>query len=221
MLPCSTALSASHSLVGSLFPSGQCVSMLRGEVYGLLASNFPSPATVYPDHLPFVRAVLQFLLRRNHRRHLSFRSSPARLLYCWLSDPAATHPFVSLQHVHAHTSSTTPSAQTNAFADLRTTSAQRTVPPPPVPVPTFMMDRFTPFHLPGCVETALSSFTPSSLACLLTHQPDFRLAQVVPRVLYDTRCLPACPSLHATSALSATLQLYLRSTQLDTADKCY
>lgn len=170
---------------------------------------------------PFVRAVLQFLLRRNHRRHLSFRSSPARSLYCWLSDPAATHPFVSLRHVHTHTSSTTPSAQTNAFADLRTTSAQRTVPPPPVPVPTFMMDCFTPFHLPGCVETALSSFTPSSLACLLTHQPDFRLAQVVPRIFYDTHCLPACPSLHATSALSATLQLYLRSTQLDTADKCH
>ncbi|KIM50015.1 hypothetical protein SCLCIDRAFT_34775 [Scleroderma citrinum Foug A] len=43
----------------------------------------------------------------------------------------------------------------------------------------------------------------------------------MPRFLYDTYPPPDYPYLHATSAFSAILQLYLRSAQLDTADIRY
>ena len=107
--------------------------------------------------------------------------------------------------------------------DLYATSAQRQpYPPPLVPVPTFTMDRFTPFHASyGYVEANLSSFIPHLLAFALSQDSSFQPLHRFPRFLYDSHPPPAHPYLHASSAFLATLQLYLRSAQLDTADLRY
>jgi len=56
------------------------------------------------------------------------------------------------------------------------------------------------------------------LAWLLSEDPTFHPLYNMPRCLYNTYPPPDHPYLHATSAFSATLQLYVRSAQLDTAD---
>ena len=84
------------------------------------------------------------------------------------------------------------------------------------------MDRFTPFHPSyGYIETNLSRFVPYLLAFTLSQDSSFRPLHRLPHFLYDSHPPPAHPYLHASSAFSATLQLYLRSAQLDTADLRY
>ena len=109
-----------------------------------------------------------------------------------------------------------PALLANKLMDLYATLAQRQPFPPSVPVPSFTMDRFTPFHPSfGYVETNLSSFVSHLLAFTFSQGSSF---QPLRRLPHDSHPPPTHPYLHATSAFSATLQLYLRSAQLDTAD---
>jgi len=127
------------------------------------------------------------------------------------------NPHCSVQHVYAHTSSTAPASLTNKLVDLYATSAQRQC-----KVPSFTMDRFTPFHPSfGYIETNLSSFVPHLLAFVLSQDSSFRPLRCLPYFLYDSHPPPTHPYLHATSAFAAALQLYLRSAQLNTADIRY
>ena len=116
-----------------------------------------------------------------------------------------------------------PASLANKLVDLYATSAQcQPFPPPPVPVPSFTMDWFTPFHPSfGYVETNLSSFMLHLLAFTLSQDSSFQPLRRLPHFLYNSHLSPAHPYLHATSAFLATLQLYLRSSQLDTADVRY
>jgi len=218
-------VTATSSLVGSLSSLGRSTSILHGEVYGLitaclLSADSSTPVSIYSDHLSSVRNISSAISHSPSSLRPSFAFSPARSLYRWLRDLIDTHPFLSLHHVHAHTSSSSPASLANRLVDLYATSVQRhPFPPPPVPVPTFMMDRFTPFHSSfGYIEANLSGFIPSLLAVSLFEDSTFRPSRLLPRFLYDNHPPPDHPYLHATSAFSATLQLYLRSAQLDTAD---
>ena len=67
------------------------------------------------------------------------------------------------------------------------------------------------------------TFLVSCLTFWLPHSQDssFRPLHRLSHFLHDTHPPPAHPYLHAPSAFSATLQLYLRSAQLDTADLRY
>ena len=137
----------------------------------------------------------------------------------WTASPGFADAHCSVQHIRTHTQSTSPASLANKLVDLYATSAQhQPYPPLPVPVPSFTMDRFTPFHASyGYVEANLSSFVPHLLAFTLSQDSSFRPLHRLPRFLYDNHPPLAHPYLHASSAFSATLQLYLGSAQL--ADK--
>ena len=141
----------SSFLVGSLSSFGNGAFILHGEVYGLisaflLSAFLTSPVSVYSDHLSSVRNMTSVISRTPSSLRPSFASFPSCSLYHCLRDLVVTHPLLSLHHVWAHTSSTLASA-TNRLVDFYATSAQQCFfPPPPTPVPTFMMDHFTPFH---------------------------------------------------------------------------
>jgi len=218
---------ASSSLVGSLSSLGLNASILHGEVYALILSfllsmSSSSPISIFSDHLPSVRYIASAPAVPSSL-YPSFASSPACSLYQWLWSLVIANPHCSVQHIHAHTSSTAPASLTNKLVDLYATSAQRqTFMPPPVPVPSFTMDQFTPFHPSfGYVKTNLSSFVPHLLAFVLSQDSSFHPLQHLPYFLYDSHPPPTHPYLHATSAFAAALQLYLRSAQLDTADIHY
>lgn len=143
-------VTSSSSLVGSLSSLGRSASVLHGEVHGLitafLLSAVPSsPVSIYSDHLPSVHRITSVISSSLSSLHPSFAFSPARSLYRWLRALVDAHPLLSLHHVRAHTSSSSPASAANRLVDLYGTSAQcQPFLPPPVPVPTFMMDRFTP-----------------------------------------------------------------------------
>ena len=80
-----------------------------------------------------------------------------------------------------------------------------------------MMDCFTRFHSYGC-KVNLSCLIPILLAFSLVQDQGFCPSHLFPRFPVRPHPLPAHPYLHATSAFSPTLQFFLRSVQLDTAD---
>ena len=166
-------VTTSSSLVGSLSSLGLNASILHGEVYALvsiflLSVSSSSPMSIFSDHLPSVCCISSTpTVPSSLRSSLTF--SPARSLYRWLRSLMVANPHCSVQHVRAHTQSTSSTSLANKLVDLYATSAQhRPYPPPPVPVPTFTMDRLTPFYPSfGDVETNLSSFVPHLLASTL------------------------------------------------------
>ena len=194
---------------------------MHGEVYALISSfllstSSSSPVSIFSDHLPSVCCITSAPTVPSSLCP-SFASSSARSLYQWLRSLVVANPHCSVQHVYAHTSSTAPASLTNKLVDLYATSAQRQC-----KVPSFTMDRFTPFHPSfGYIETNLSSFVPHLLAFVLSQDSSFHPLQHLPYFLYDSHPPPTHPYLHATSAFAAALQLYLCSAQLDTADIHY
>ncbi|KAF9241839.1 hypothetical protein BU15DRAFT_20701, partial [Melanogaster broomeanus] len=87
---------------------------------------------------------------------------------------------------------------------------------PLAPIPSFCMDPFTFYHFSyGFLECNISHFVTSQLALTVANDPHFRPSQTMPRRLYDPHPPPEYPYLRAKFAYSAVVQLYARSSQLD------
>lgn len=123
--------------------------------------------------------------------------------------------------VAAHTNESDPASLANAVVDRRASEAHfYSIPPPPVPVSTFFMDRFTPFtSSDGFIESNLSTFADYHLALATANDPSFLPTSVLAPAFYDSHVPPEHPYVRASSAYSAVVQLYVRSSQLDTAAK--
>ncbi|TFK81753.1 hypothetical protein K466DRAFT_666919 [Polyporus arcularius HHB13444] len=218
------AATSSTSLVMAISSRDKCASSLHGEVFGLIAAsllhlhslNATSP-TLYTDHLNSVRYILsQQSLPLNHFRPPSF--TPAQSLYHWLSDILArsTHPPL-ITYTPAHTSSTTVPAKANDFVD-RLASSSHAIPLLSISLPTFTLPDFVLHSTThGYIETGLQSFLSARSAALRASSPSFRPNLTLFRHLYDDHAPPLHPYTRASSAYSATVQLYARSAQLDTA----
>ncbi|KAF5387991.1 hypothetical protein D9615_000313 [Tricholomella constricta] len=227
LVPCSPSLQPSvifavtlggRTLTATLANFRSSASILRGEAYGIAAAlvlsmaDIQCPQTLYSDHLTSVNLI-------NSSTHPPV-CSPAQSIYRRIRDLLSRRPptaALSLQHVRAHTSSTSPAALLNRVADHAASSSQRLLqPPPPAPIPTFFMDDYMPFSsADGWVEANLTDYVQSKVFSLRSRRlPSTSLFSLVP---YDYRPPPDYPYLQAPSFFSAVVQLYLRANQLDTA----
>ncbi|KAG1813379.1 hypothetical protein EV424DRAFT_1416739, partial [Suillus variegatus] len=90
---------------------------------------------------------------------------------------------------------------------------------PSAPLATFSMDDYTMFASGyGFVENYLSSFLISRLEDSYASRNSFHPARVLTLALYDSHRLPDFPYTRASSSFSAVVQLYARSSQLDTTE---
>ena len=127
-----------------------------------------------------------------------------------------------LSHVRAHTSSISVPSQLNRLADhLASTSNSLFLPPPSLPLPTFFMDNYIPFSSSyGFIESNLSSFCDAQISSLDAAHLDTFHEPHPSSSCFDNIPPPSYPYFKATSSYSMTIQLYLRSGQLDTSFSC-
>jgi len=158
-----------HTLRGSLAAFGRSASILQGELYGILvaalfACSSSPPLPIYSDHLNAIHLLCNAL--QNPPPPYSWASLPAHSLYHWILSVLCSFPLTSspsLIHVHAHMGATDPASVANDFVDSLTSGAQTSFPPLHlVPLPTFFMDKFTPYlppfhfidsHLPALLDS--------------------------------------------------------------------
>ena len=199
---------------------GRSASILHGELYGILFARSSSPSLpIYNDHLYTVRLLCD-ALQHPPPSH-SWTSLPARSLYRWIlsalrSFPSSSPP--SLLHVRAHTGGTDPVSLANDFVDRLASGAHTSFPPPhPVPIPTFCMDKFTPYLPPfSFIDSHLPSLLDSLLASRSFYDLSFAPFHTLRPFFYDSFGLPPHPYLRASSAFSTVAHLYARSAQLPT-----
>ena len=124
----------------------------------------------------------------------------------------------SLIHVRAHMEATDPASVVNGFVDHLASGAQTSLPPPhPVPLPTFFMDKFTPYLPPlHFIGSHLPALLGSLLASRSLHGLSFGPLHILCPFFYDSFTPPPHPYLCASSTFSAAIQLYARSAQLPT-----
>ena len=218
------SLSSSHSFCGLLAPFGRSATILHGELYGILVATLfaqqspPSTSsTLYSDHLNAINFLNDALLTPPPSH--SWSSIPACSLYRWiLSILSTSSPPLSLHHIQAHTNTSDPPSRANALTDsLASSSSHPSTSPTPVPLPTFTMDKYTPFLPPF---QYIDSNLPSLLANLLAHHsyfhPSFSPSHILSSPLYDTHPYPLHPYTRTSSSFSAVVQLYAHSSQLPT-----
>nr|VWP00788.1 N/A [Ganoderma boninense] len=225
------AAATPHSaVVLALSPTEAYTSSLHGEVFGLVVAallHLHEPVTVppdcpplYTDHLNSVR-FLETYSAPSASTPTSPPLNPALPLYQWLLDIFRRTPNPPIPtYTQAHTSDNTPSALANRLVDHLASSSH--APHPPclsLPLPTFSFPTFV-LHVPSQGYIFPSSI-PSVLRDLATHvhvsDTSARPNAVLFRSLYDNHPAPPHPYTRASSAYSALVQLYVRSSQLDDA----
>ena len=208
---------------GSLANFGRSASILYGELYGILVaslfafSSSSTPPPIYSDHLNAVN-FLNNHLSSDTLSH-SWSSVPARSLYYWILSVLQSTPHrPQLRHVCAHTASSDPISLANSFIDHLASSSQNLlIPPPPVPLPTFTMDKFTAYLPPfQYIESNLPNLLNSLLASHSFFDPSFVPLHTLSPLLYDPSTPPLHPYTCASSAYSVVIQLYACSHQLPT-----
>ncbi|KAG2340633.1 hypothetical protein BDR05DRAFT_1034772, partial [Suillus weaverae] len=182
----------------SLIRHGTSASILHGELLGIktavllsIRANPDKPYTVFTDHKNAVHLIMDVLL--------------GALPHIWNAQPARS--FLA------------PECLANDYVDCMAPSAQHSAGVlPPAPLTTFAMDDYTVFESNfGFLECNLSSFVISRLEHAYVSDVSFRPAKALTLTLYDHHLLPDFPYTRASSSYSAAVQLYARSSQLDTA----
>ncbi|KAJ3717448.1 hypothetical protein C8R42DRAFT_534956, partial [Lentinula raphanica] len=106
----------------------------------------------------------------------------------------------------------------NHFADIVASKSQHDlISPPHAPLPTFFMDSYTlfsPSH--SYIESNISSHISSILVHQQTSDTSFRPSLTLMLPIHNNPCPPEHPYIRASSSYSALVQLYARSSQLDT-----
>ncbi|KAI1797249.1 hypothetical protein LXA43DRAFT_877648 [Ganoderma leucocontextum] len=195
------AASASASVILTIAPNNALASSLHGEVFALItaallhlhrpATLHPSPPTLFTDHLNSVRFVASYVPSSPSRPQSQSSALP---LYIWLLDLLTRIPNPPrLQYTPAHTSATTVPAQANAFVDTLASSRR--------------------YIDSASIPCSLQTLSARSLITNPASRPNLTLF----RCLYDLHSPPPHPYTRASSAFSATVQLYARSSQLATA----
>ncbi|KAI6003724.1 hypothetical protein EDD15DRAFT_2219738 [Pisolithus albus] len=216
-----SSVTSSHTLTASLDYFNCSASILHAELYGLIASALaPSTApsvTLLTDHHNILRTLGPDI--HGPPNPHSWLSLPARYLYRWLLDitsPSSTQ--FQLQFTPAHTPVTSTDTYANDIADHLASTAQAYSRPPPVPVPTFAFDSFFLYTThTGLIESASSPVILHLFTRSISSSPRFRPTTLLLPSLYEPLPPPPYRYTKASSAFSAVVQLYARSSQLDTA----
>ncbi|KAF9028044.1 hypothetical protein BDZ89DRAFT_1066395, partial [Hymenopellis radicata] len=210
---------------------GSSAFVYLGEVYALIVdilSHYASAADRQPsqshsiltDYLSSTR-IIHSALSTTQSPHV-WSSLPGRSLYRWilylLRHRPPNVPLPVITHTPAHTTSQSTPARANAHVDYLASSSQRLpLRPPPAPLPTFFMDTFMLYsENDKYIESSISKYLDAALTSHVFSAPDFRPATTLLLPLYDEHPPPAHPYMRASSAYSTMVQLYARSSQLDT-----
>ena len=133
------AVVANNNAFTASIPHNRSTGILHGEAYAIAAASVLARLhsqliTIHTDHLNSVR----FL--SSQTSPFSLKNNPARSLYRWILDIWSTMPHKPvLSHVRAHTTSHSLPSQLNRLADyLASTSNSLILPPPSLPLPTFL-----------------------------------------------------------------------------------
>ncbi|KAF5370395.1 hypothetical protein D9758_006983 [Tetrapyrgos nigripes] len=218
------ALHDSHSYVASVQTSRLFSNILHGELYALILATLlykkhpTSPnLTLLSDHLNAVRFLSNAL---SHSPSATvWAALPASSLYRWLYSLLISLPnSPTISHVRAHTSQLDIPSQANALVDRHASLAQQlSTPPPYAPLPTFAMADYVLYHSSfGYIESGIPEVLKSLYRQVVVDPLSFSPAARMMRSLYDPHPPPSHPYLRASSAYSASIQLYLRSGQLPT-----
>ena len=216
------AVVANNNAFTASLSQSHSTTILHGEAYAIAAASVlarlhSQPITIHTDHLNSIR------LLSASPSSLSLKTNPARSIYRWILDIWSTMPHKPiLTHVRAHTTSLSLPSQLNRLADhLASTSNSLFLPPPAVPLPTFFMDTFIPFSTTyGFIESNLFSFCNAQLSSLDAASLDTFHEPRPSSSCFDDTPPPSYPYFKAPSSYSLTVQLYLRSGQLDTSLSC-
>ncbi|KAF5333796.1 hypothetical protein D9758_015263 [Tetrapyrgos nigripes] len=218
------ALHDSHSYVASVQTSRLFSNILHGELYALILATLlykkhpTSPnLTLLSDHLNAVRFLSNAL---SHSPSATvWAALPASSLYRWLYSLLISLPnSPTISHVRAHTSQLDIPSQANALVDRHASLAQQlSTPSPYAPLPTFAMADYVLYHSSfGYIESGIPEVLKSLYRQVVVDPLSFSPAARMMRSLYDPHPPPSHPYLRASSAYSASIQLYLRSGQLPT-----
>jgi hypothetical protein len=216
------AVAANNNAFVASLPPARTSGILHGEAYAIAAASVLARqyslsshhTTIHTDHLNSIQ------LLSSNPSSLSLKNHPARSLYRWILNiwqSMTNKP--TLSHVRAHTSSLTVPSQLNRLVDhLASRSNSLTLPPPSLPFPTFFMDSYSPFSSShNYIESNLSSFCDNQLALLEASNLETIHEPHPSSHCFDNTSPPPYPYTKATSSYSMTVQLYLRSGQLDTS----
>ncbi|KAJ3830407.1 hypothetical protein F5880DRAFT_1463346, partial [Lentinula raphanica] len=235
MLPFSPDSSSHHSVIfSSNTPFGSAAyslllyqksaSVPLGEAYGLLTCTLTFlrhlsslPSIIYTDHLNSSRLINDALISLPPPH--SWSSLPARSLYRWMLDILhRTRMIPQIKYIPAHTGSMDSASLANHFADVVASRSQHDpMPPPYAPLPTFFMDSYTLFSSShSYIESNVSSYISTALVTHQTADTSFRPSLTLMLPIHNRTCPPEHPYIRASSSYSALVQLYARSSQLDT-----
>ncbi|KAG1777104.1 hypothetical protein EV702DRAFT_953014, partial [Suillus placidus] len=141
-------------------------------------------------------------------------------LYRWLFMLLQTvSPSPSISWTAAHTGSHTSQCLANDYVDHMASAAQHSCGlVASAPLATFTMDDYALISSDfGFLECNVSRFVISRLESAYASSNSFHPAQAWPLTLYNCHSLPDFPYTRVSSSFSAVVQLYARSSQLDTA----
>ncbi|KAJ3753735.1 hypothetical protein EV360DRAFT_87504 [Lentinula raphanica] len=212
--------SAAYSLL--LYQNSASVPL--GEAYGLLTCilaclrhSSPLPSIIYTDHLNSTRLISDSLTSPPLPH--SWSSLPARSLYHRILDILhRSRDLPEIKYITAHTGATDQGSLANHFADIVASKSQHDlISPPHAPLPTFFMDPYTlfsPSH--SYIESNISTHISSVLVHQQTSDTSFRPSLTLMLPIHNNPCPPEHPYIRASSSYSALVQLYARSSQLDT-----
>ncbi|PPQ63162.1 hypothetical protein CVT24_005802 [Panaeolus cyanescens] len=209
-------VTSSSSLVSKIsfpYPSdilhGEALAILTASVYHKFTqNNNHTTTTIYSDHLNSVN------LLNNIPSPISLKTHPARSIYRWIIDiwSSMQQPPL-LQHVKAHTSSSSSASILNRVAD-NLASKSHNISPPSSTYPDFFLDTFSLFSpSTGILENNISTNFPVSSTARDIFFNKFSLPL---QSSFDSIPPPSHPYFNSTSSYAAVVQLYSRSAQLDT-----
>ncbi|KAF8995602.1 hypothetical protein BDZ89DRAFT_1029558 [Hymenopellis radicata] len=210
---------------------GSSAFVYLGEVYALVldilshyayASDEPPSQShsILTDYLSSTR-IIHSALSTVQSPHV-WSSLPGCSLYRWILYLLRYRPpnvlLPTITHTPAHTASQSTPARANAHVDgLASSSQHLALRPPAAPLPTFFMDAFMLYsEHDKYIESNISKYLEAALTSCVFSAPDFRPATTLLLPLYDEHPPPAHSYVRASSAYSPMVQLYARSSQLDT-----
>jgi len=217
-----TAITGPQTIVMQI--PGRNTSILHGEIMGLIAGHIltmeceiDKPQELFSDHLNTVRFIQDARSRISQEAQLRYRNGRSYLR--WLQN-LVQRSTLRVQYTKGHSDQVSIQAKLNDEADYYATDGQKYINKLPVaPIPTFYMNDYTFYRdQDGWIESNIRNFVEKTMALKTSNNLAIGNRHRMKSWLYHRSTPPTYVYHKATSAYTATVQLYARSGQLPTAE---
>ncbi|TFK21088.1 hypothetical protein FA15DRAFT_718181 [Coprinopsis marcescibilis] len=203
---------------------GTNISILQGEVMGLIASSILSGCSsgdgdtiILTDHLNSVRLLADSKTAVSQEARL--RHSNGRSYYRWLLKTTRARSNLDIKYTPGHSSEDTIEARMNNEADSLATTSNRDIWTISAPIPTFEMNPYTLYHQKdGWIESDIAHYIDLRMTRRTSNKLGAMKGLRMATWAHNSIAPPEFPYTKAVSAYSATVQLYARSGQLPIAE---